>query len=99
MISKDDSPIYYYLENRRVTENFVDATGAKITPPTGFTQGNKVVIDSENFTYTSAKALPDTYTVGDKTTSSKVGTKALIKPKWKRRKHQVMPSLTMTRMT
>ncbi|MFX4039748.1 hypothetical protein ACMUMO_14870, partial [Enterococcus faecalis] len=25
-----------------------------------------VVIDSENFTYTSAKALPDTYTVGDK---------------------------------
>ncbi|HGS8604071.1 TPA: WxL domain-containing protein [Enterococcus faecalis] len=66
VISKDDSPIYYYLENRRVTENFVDATGAKITPPTGFTQGNKVVIDSENFTYTSAKALPDTYTVGDK---------------------------------
>ncbi|EGO8145869.1 WxL domain-containing protein [Enterococcus faecalis] len=66
VISKDDSPIYYYLENRRVTENFVDASGAKITPPTGFTQGNKVVIDSENFTYTSAKALPDTYTVGDK---------------------------------
>ncbi|EGO7981504.1 WxL domain-containing protein [Enterococcus faecalis] len=66
VISKDDSPVYYYLENRRVTENFVDATGAKITPPTGFTQGNKVVIDSENFTYTSAKALPDTYTVGDK---------------------------------
>ncbi|EGO9015323.1 WxL domain-containing protein [Enterococcus faecalis] len=59
-------PIYYYLTNRKVTENFVDASGAKITPPTGFTQGNKVVIDSENFTYTSAKALPDTYTVGDK---------------------------------
>ena len=58
--------IYYQLTNRKVTENFVDATGAKITPPTGFTQGNKVVIDSENFTYTSAKALPDTYTVGDK---------------------------------
>ncbi|WP_458103214.1 WxL domain-containing protein [Enterococcus faecalis] len=59
--------IYYQLTNRKVTENFVDASGAKITPPTGFTQGNKVVIDSENFTYTSAKALPDTYTVGDKT--------------------------------
>ncbi|KII41211.1 hypothetical protein QR18_05960, partial [Enterococcus faecalis] len=43
-------PIYYYLTNRKVTENFVDASGAKITPPTGFTQGNKVVIDSENFT-------------------------------------------------
>ncbi|WP_425462037.1 WxL domain-containing protein [Enterococcus faecalis] len=67
VISKDDSPIYYYLENRRVTENFVDATGAKITPPTGFTQGNKIVIDSDNFTYTSAKALPDTYTAGGKT--------------------------------
>ncbi|EGO2733963.1 WxL domain-containing protein [Enterococcus faecalis] len=66
VISNDDDPTYYYLENRRVTENFVDATGAKITPPTGFTQGNKVVIDSENFTYTSAKALPATYTVGDK---------------------------------
>ncbi len=61
-----ESTVYYYLKNRRVTENFVDATGAKITPPTGFTQGNKVVIDSENFTYTSAKALPATYTVGDK---------------------------------
>ncbi|EME5838156.1 WxL domain-containing protein [Enterococcus faecalis] len=65
-LSSPDGTIYYYLENRRITENFVDASGAKITPPTGFTQGNKVVIDSENFTYTSAKALPDTYTVGDK---------------------------------
>ncbi|EOC4730948.1 WxL domain-containing protein [Enterococcus faecalis] len=59
-------PIYYYLTNRKVTENFVDASGAKITPPTGLTQGKQTVIDSENFTYTSAKALPDTYTVGDK---------------------------------
>ncbi|EHV2899470.1 WxL domain-containing protein [Enterococcus faecalis] len=58
--------VNYYLENRRVTENFVDATGAKITPPTGFKQGNKVVIDSDDFTYTSAKALPDTYTAGGK---------------------------------
>ncbi|WP_257878008.1 WxL domain-containing protein [Enterococcus faecalis] len=66
VISNDDDPTYYYLENRRVTENFVDATGAKITPPTGFTQGKQTVIDSENFTYTSAKALPATYTVGDK---------------------------------
>ena len=34
-------PVYYYLENRKVTENFVDTNGAKITPPTGFTQGKK----------------------------------------------------------
>ncbi|RTK79257.1 hypothetical protein DRJ71_16855 [Enterococcus faecalis] len=29
---------------RKVTENFVDATGAKITPPTGFTQGQQTSI-------------------------------------------------------
>ncbi|EFQ69309.1 hypothetical protein HMPREF9510_02941, partial [Enterococcus faecalis TX0470] len=34
------SPVYYHLTNRKVTENFVDANGTKITPPTGFTQGN-----------------------------------------------------------
>ena len=67
VISKDDSPIYYYLENRRVTENFVDATGAKITPPTGFTQGQQTSITSNDFTYTSAKALPDAYKAGGKT--------------------------------
>ncbi|HBI1598732.1 TPA: WxL domain-containing protein, partial [Enterococcus faecalis] len=27
-----DKPIYYYLTNRKVTENFVDANGTKITP-------------------------------------------------------------------
>ncbi|MGH2211168.1 WxL domain-containing protein, partial [Enterococcus faecalis] len=32
-----DETMYYFLENRRVTENFVDTSGAKITPPTGFT--------------------------------------------------------------
>ncbi|EPC6236979.1 WxL domain-containing protein [Enterococcus faecalis] len=65
-LAAPDKTIYYYLENRRVTENFVDSNGTKITPPTGFTQGKQTVIDSENFTYTSAKDLPDTYTVGDK---------------------------------
>ncbi|NSM31089.1 WxL domain-containing protein [Enterococcus faecalis] len=75
-----DKPIYYYLTNRKVTENFVDASGTKITPPTGFTQGNKVVIDSENFTYTSPKALPDTYKVGDKTYKFKGWYKGKTKP-------------------
>ncbi|MCH1672114.1 WxL domain-containing protein [Enterococcus faecalis] len=65
-LAAPDKTIYYYLENRRVTENFVDSNGTKITPPTGFTQGKQTVIDSENFTYTSAKDLPDTYIVGDK---------------------------------
>ncbi|RXW04819.1 WxL domain-containing protein, partial [Enterococcus faecalis] len=75
-----DKPIYYHLTNRKVTENFVDASGTKITPPTGFTQGNKVVIDSENFTYTSPKALPDTYKVGDKTYKFKGWYKGKNKP-------------------
>ena len=76
-----DKPIYYYLTNRKVTENFVDASGAKLpSAPTGFTQGNKVVIDSENFTYTSPKALPDTYKVGDKTYKFKGWYKGKNKP-------------------
>ncbi|WP_270287812.1 WxL domain-containing protein [Enterococcus faecalis] len=62
-----DKPVYYYLTNRKVTENFVDPKGAKITPPTGFTQGKQTVIDSDNFTYTSAKALPASYTADGKT--------------------------------
>ena len=61
------SPVFYMLKNRRITESFVDATGAKITPPTGFTQGKQIVIDSDNFTYTSAKALPTSYTADGKT--------------------------------
>ncbi|EOD5402535.1 WxL domain-containing protein [Enterococcus faecalis] len=59
-------PVYYTLTQRRVTEHFVDNNGNEIPAPTGFTQGKQTVIDSENFTYTSANALPDTYTAGDK---------------------------------
>ncbi|EGO6706188.1 WxL domain-containing protein [Enterococcus faecalis] len=58
--------INYKVTRKQVTENFVDATGAKITPPTGFTQGKQTPMTSNSFTYTSAKALPATYTVGDK---------------------------------
>ncbi|EGO8859435.1 WxL domain-containing protein [Enterococcus faecalis] len=59
-------PVYYHLTNRKVIENFVDDTGAKITPPADFTQGKQTVIDSDNFTYTSAKALPASYTADGK---------------------------------
>ncbi|EOI6504775.1 WxL domain-containing protein, partial [Enterococcus faecalis] len=55
------------VTHKKVTENFVDATGAKITPPTGFTQGQQTSITSNDFTYTSAKALPDAYKAGGKT--------------------------------
>ncbi|EQA3584071.1 WxL domain-containing protein [Enterococcus faecalis] len=60
-------PVYYHLTNRRVTENFVDTNGAKITPPTGFTQGKQTVINSDPYTFKQAGTLPDTYTTGGKT--------------------------------
>ncbi|WP_265618171.1 WxL domain-containing protein [Enterococcus faecalis] len=59
--------VYYQLTNRKVTENFVDASGTKITPPTGFTQGNQIPMTSDTFKYTSAKALPASYSAGGKT--------------------------------
>ncbi|MDU2970754.1 MAG: WxL domain-containing protein, partial [Enterococcus faecalis] len=62
-----DETMYYFLENRRVTENFVDTSGTKITPPTGFTQGKKTVITSDAYTFKQAGTLPDTYTTGGKT--------------------------------
>ncbi|EGO8125535.1 WxL domain-containing protein [Enterococcus faecalis] len=75
-----DAPVYYHLTQRKVTENFVDATGAKITPPTGFTQGQQTSITSNDFTYTSAKALPDTYKAGGKTYKFKGWYKGKTKP-------------------
>ncbi|MDB1567150.1 WxL domain-containing protein [Enterococcus faecalis] len=62
-----DKPVYYYLINRKVTENFVDTSGAKITPPTGFTQGKQTAITSDPYTFKQAGTLPDTYTTGGKT--------------------------------
>ena len=60
-------PVYYHLTNRKVTENFVNTSGAKITPPAGFTQGNQIPMTSNTFKYTSAKALPASYSAGGKT--------------------------------
>ncbi|MCO5395485.1 WxL domain-containing protein [Enterococcus faecalis] len=65
-LATPDKTVYYYLENRRVTENFVDSSGAKITPPTDFTQGRQTVIDSENFTYTQKGILPYIYKINNK---------------------------------
>ncbi|HFK2878521.1 TPA: WxL domain-containing protein [Enterococcus faecalis] len=55
------SPVYYHLTNRKVTENFVDANGTKITPPTGFTQGKQTVINSDPYTFKQSGTLPETY--------------------------------------
>ncbi|MDV2501125.1 WxL domain-containing protein [Enterococcus faecalis] len=73
-------PIYYYLTNRRVTENFVDANGTKITPTTGFTQGKQTVINSDPYTFKQSGTLPDTYTTGGKTYKFKGWYKGKTKP-------------------
>ncbi|WP_429976491.1 WxL domain-containing protein [Enterococcus sp. DIV1747b] len=62
-----DKPVYYYLTNRKVTENFVDTSGAKITAPTGFTQGKQTVINSDPYTFKQSGTLPDTYQADGKT--------------------------------
>ncbi|WP_280946784.1 WxL domain-containing protein [Enterococcus faecalis] len=79
-LATPDKTVYYYLENRRVTENFVDTSGAKITPPTGFTQGKKTVITSDAYTFKQAGILPDTYKVGTKTYKFKGWYKGKTKP-------------------
>lgn len=56
-----DDPMYYFLENRRITEHYVDDSGAEIAMPDGFTQGKKTVIDSENYHFKVAKELPYSY--------------------------------------
>ncbi|MCV3127252.1 WxL domain-containing protein, partial [Enterococcus faecalis] len=75
-----DAPVYYHLTQRKVTENFVDATGAKITPPTGFTQGKQTGIDSDPYTFKQAGTLPDTYKAGTKTYKFKGWYKGKTKP-------------------
>ncbi|WP_270282179.1 WxL domain-containing protein [Enterococcus faecalis] len=74
------SPVYYHLTNRKVTENFVDANGTKITPPTGFTQGKQTVINSDPYTFKQSDTLPDTYTTGGKTYKFKGWYKGKTKP-------------------
>ncbi|MBJ0690039.1 WxL domain-containing protein [Enterococcus faecalis] len=75
-----DKPIYYYLTNRKVTENFVNINGTKITPPTGFTQGKQTVINSDLYTFKQSGTLPDTYTTGGKTYKFKGWYKGKTKP-------------------
>ena len=61
-----DDTMYYFLENRRITENFVDENGTKITAPTGFTQGKQTVIDSDTYHFKLAQELPYSYYANDK---------------------------------
>ncbi|HAP4780967.1 TPA: WxL domain-containing protein [Enterococcus faecalis] len=61
------SKLVYTVTRKQVIENFVDTNGTKITPPTGFTQGNQIPMTSNTFKYTSARALPASYTTGGKT--------------------------------
>ncbi|EPI05934.1 hypothetical protein, partial [Enterococcus faecalis] len=61
------SKLVYTVTRKQVSENFVDTNGTKITPPTGFTQGNQIPMTSNTFKYTSARALPASYSVDGKT--------------------------------
>ncbi|MGH2202348.1 hypothetical protein ACQ1ZM_16650, partial [Enterococcus faecalis] len=61
-----ETTLYYYLVNPSVTENFVYASGTKITPPTGFTQGKQTIIDKDNFTFTHAGTMPYMYKVNNR---------------------------------
>ncbi|EOA6373192.1 WxL domain-containing protein [Enterococcus faecalis] len=81
----DGTPDYkhtmnYTVTRKQVTENFVDTNGTKITPPTGFTQGNQIPMTSNTFKYTAAKALPATYTAGGKTYTFQGWYKGKTKP-------------------
>ncbi len=74
------SKMIYKVTRKQVTEKFVDGAGVAITPPTGFTQNKKTPMTSNNFTYTSAKALPDTYQANGKTYKFKGWYKGKTKP-------------------
>ena len=74
------SKLVYTVTRKQVTENFVDTNGTKITPPTGFTQGNQIPMTSNTFKYTAAKALPATYTAGGKTYTFQGWYKGKTKP-------------------
>ncbi|EPI29090.1 hypothetical protein D350_02048, partial [Enterococcus faecalis VC1B-1] len=63
----NQTKLVYTVTRKQVTENFVDTNGTKITPPTGFTQGNQIPMTSNTFKYTSARALPASYSVDGKT--------------------------------
>ena len=76
----NQTKLVYKVTRKQVTENFVDANGAKITAPTGFTQGNQVPMNSNTFKYTAAKALPATYTAGGKTYTFQGWYKGKTKP-------------------
>ena len=75
-----NSMAVYTVTRKQVTENFVNTSGAKITPPTGFTQGNQIPMTSNTFKYTAAKALPATYTAGGKTYTFQGWYKGKTKP-------------------
>ncbi|EIB6788530.1 WxL domain-containing protein [Enterococcus faecalis] len=76
----NQTKLVYKVTRKQVTETFVNTNGTKITPPTGFTQGNKIPMTSNTFKYTAAKALPATYTAGGKTYTFQGWYKGKTKP-------------------
>ncbi|MGH1790504.1 hypothetical protein [Enterococcus faecalis] len=62
---KPETPIYYYLTKRKVTESFKNQAGATIPPPPNFEEGRKTSITSNDFTYTQSGTLPKSYKGAD----------------------------------
>ncbi|MBD9764026.1 WxL domain-containing protein, partial [Enterococcus faecalis] len=72
--------INYYIYYKKLYENFVNSNGQKITPPSGFTQGKRTVINSEAYTFKQSGTLPDTYQADGKTYKFKGWYKGKTKP-------------------
>ncbi|EIP8080886.1 WxL domain-containing protein [Enterococcus faecalis] len=72
--------INYYIYYKKLYENFVNSNGQKITPPSGFTQGKRTVINSEAYTFKQSGTLPDTYQADGKSYKFKGWYKGKTKP-------------------
>ncbi|MBX8936952.1 WxL domain-containing protein [Enterococcus gilvus] len=62
-VNKAGKKVNFVATPFEAQENFVDDTGAPLTPPAGFTQGKTTYADAEQFTHTMG-TLPATYAVG-----------------------------------
>lgn len=62
-VDKSGKKINFVATPYEVKENYVDISGAPITPPSGFTQGNLTYANAEQFTHV-VSGLPFSYTVG-----------------------------------
>ncbi|WP_270692713.1 WxL domain-containing protein [Enterococcus malodoratus] len=78
-VNKAGKKIYFVAIPYEVKENFVDDSGATITPPAGFTQGKLTYANAEQYTHT-LNSVPNSYTTGGNTYLLKGSYKGPTKP-------------------